>query len=241
MRPLLIALLALAASTHCLAEASKAEADFFDAVRNAIERKNVEKYSALHWWKGSSDEDRENVKKSLELEAGAIDNIVLEPLPAGFQRSRVHMGKRVELTCEPKGLLRIKYKPSETHAAATTMPYAVIDGAYYLVGIKTTDLHWAGPRDKGFNVMIMGPGADKVRIHLSYNASGVDVEEDKTHAASYGFFAQFVNELTVTSSDDDTDVTVELKEMEPGPSTKPPIYQSEPLKGKGQVQYLRPR
>src|SRR5208282_5064831 len=112
-------------------------------------------------------------------------------------------------------------------SAAAEVPYAVIDGGYYIVGQKTTNLGWKGPLDRPFSVSVTGNGQDKVKVHIKYNASGADLESDGSH----GFPCQYISEVAVTSVDDDVDVTLKIAD---GTKT---IYESKSLKGKGQILY----
>ena len=106
--------------------------------------------------------------------------------------------------------------------------------------------------DKHFYVSVSGKGFDKVKVRIRYNASGVDMEDDETGFGPYGvaseggkswttsvgkpYRCQYISEVTVTSKDDDVDVTLNLDGME---KFITPFYKSEPLKGKGQIVYKK--
>lgn len=80
--------------------------------------------------------------------------------------------------------------------------------------------------------MVMGRGQNKVQIKAKWNASGVD-QERIFKSPSSNFMGQFFEEVTVTSTEDDTDVTLTI--LEAGKE----IFQSEPLKGRGTLEYKR--
>ena len=139
----------------------------------------------------------------------------------------VAMGRRFEPTHPADGMLKLVNKSKDPRSSSSMeMAYAVIDGSYYLVTVKSTDLGWKGRPDKSLNVMVLGAGQDKVKVHLKYNASGVDLERDQ--GASAIFPGQYVSEVTVKSDSDDVDVTLRLLD-EKGTI----YYLSEPLKGRG--------
>ena len=144
----------------------------------------------------------------------------------------IQRGKKIEPTYTPIGLIQTKYKDAGNGMNSTSAPYAVIDGKYFLISSKSTDLGWSGPPDKTITFMVMGRGQNKVQIKAKWNASGVD-QERIFKSPSSNFMGQFFEEVTVTSTEDDTDVTLTI--LEAGKK----VFQSEPLKGKGTLEYKR--
>jgi hypothetical protein len=233
MKSLLTLLVILLVCPACFASVQASKEDFLAAVRAAFEAKDIKRIHELTWEKGVSDYDRqmfdEGMPMTLKNTAG-VGSITFEPLAATFIPQAVAMGRRFEATYPPTGMLKIDLKSTIPNAsAAAEVPYAVIDGGYYLVGQKTTDLGWKGPQDRFFTVSALGNGQDKVKVHIKFNASGVDLESD----GSRGFPCQYISEVAVTSVDDDVDVTLRIAD---GMKT---IYESKPLKGKGQIVYKK--
>jgi hypothetical protein len=225
-------------ASMCFAEPPKTKEEFLTAVRAAYEAKDVKKISTLTWWKGASDEDRKMAETMLPLSiknAGAVESVVLEPLPDEFKGVQVAYGKRFEPTYPPLGMVKVDYKIDKSGGhQSTSAPYAVIDGAYYIVTSKTTELGWKGPKDKSFTVSVIGSGQNKVKVDVKYNVSGVDLKDTLVPpASSRGFPAQYIGEVTVISEDDDVDVTLRISEE------MRQIYESKPLKGKGQIHYKK--
>ncbi len=100
------------------------------------------------------------------------------------------------------------------------------------MALKSTDLNWKGPEDKNIGYMVMGAGADKLQGEGQWNASGVDMEKPIS-SPSLSLLGQYIQEVSVTSDSDDTDVTIKI--MENGK----PIFESARLKGKGTQAYKR--
>jgi hypothetical protein len=209
-------------------------ATFLQAVEEAMNERNAAKLDALLCTTGMSDEDKALVQKSQAhlLNNPGIDTIEMLPLPEDFRSVFIMRGKKMEPTAPPVGLVRIKYKQSGNGINTSTFPYAVVDGQFRLIGVKSTDLNWKGPEDKNIGYMVMGTGADKLQGTVKWNASGVDQEKPIT-STSLSFMGQYIQEVSVTSDSDDTDVTITI--MENGK----PIFESAPLKGKGTQAYKR--
>ena len=171
------------------------------------------------------------------LKSMEIENIAFAPLTPYFMNPHVAFGKRTEPTYPPVGVMEFTCKNQGKALTSYTMgvPYSLIDGSYYVVAEKTTDLGWKGPKDEQLGVTVWGTGWDKVDIHIKYNASGVDVEKDQTDMSSL-FVGQYIQEVTVTSKDDTVDdVTLRVKQA----GEREPSYISAPLKGKGQIVYKK--
>jgi hypothetical protein len=207
---------------------------FISACRAAIQEKRPEKLSALFYTVGMTDSDKDAAKRGQQgmFGAGEIESISLEPLPVDFQSIYIMRGKKVEPTYPPAGLIKIKYKGSAKGPGSASVSYAVINGQYFLVSTKSTDLRWSGPPDKSIGFMVMGKGQDKVQIKAKWNASGID-QEHNSKSPSASFWGQYFEKITVTSTEEDTDVTLTV--LENGEK----IFVSERLKGKGTIDYKR--
>jgi hypothetical protein len=214
----------------CLASPPKSKDDFLGAVRAAYEAKDATQIHELTWEKGISGYDRDIrdqwLQKVFKLGTG-VEKISLGPLADHHREAKYYSGRRWESTFPPAGAVKITLKPIAPNTSESlSMPYAVIDGAYYLVTIKSTDIGWKGPQDRPFIVILEGVGQDKVKFDLKYNASGIDQEIDVAH----GLVCQSISEAIVTSVDDDVDVKLRILD---GSKT---ICDSE-LKGKGKIIY----
>jgi hypothetical protein len=113
----------------------------------------------------------------------------------------------------------------------SSIAYAVVEGKFFLVGMKSTDLGWKGPPDKNIGFSVVGQGSAGLQIQGVWNASGVQLKKTFKEG-SITFWGQYFEQLNVTSDNDDCDVTVTI--TEDGKT----IY-SEPLKGKGVLQYKK--
>ena len=80
--------------------------------------------------------------------------------------------------------------------------------------------------------MVMGTGQDAVKGTVKWNASGVDLEKPLS-SPSRSFLGQYIDEVSITSDSDNTNVTITI--MENGKK----IFESAPLKGKGTQSYKR--
>jgi hypothetical protein len=208
--------------------------EFIAAYRTAMQERSAEKLNPLTYSEGMSEADKQQAAQVQQMifTDKEIDSITLAPLPADFQTVFIQRGKKIEPTYTPIGLIQTKYKDGGNGMNSASAPYAVIDGKYFLISSKSTDLGWSGPPDKTITFMVMGQGQDKVQIKAKWNASGVD-QERIFKSPSSNFMGQFFKEVTVTSTQDDTDVTLTI--LEAGKK----IFHSEPLKGKGTLEYKR--
>jgi hypothetical protein len=236
MKPAALIFLILFSLT-CRADPPKTREDFEAAIRSAFDAKDIQRIHDLTWEKGMSDFDRDQEKQMLPMmldQSGGVASISFEPLPSDFMDTPVAWGRRIEVTHPADGMVKLVEKPKGNNSSSEmSMPYAVIDGGYYLVTAKTTDLCWKGPPDKSLQVAVQGAGQDKVKIHVKYNASGVDIDMDPT-SPSISFAGQYIRQVTVKSDRDDTNVTLQLLD-ENGHS----YYESAPLRGKGEIDYNR--
>jgi len=240
--------------TACFAEPPKTKEDFLVAVRAAYEAKDLKRIHELTWEKGMSDADKKMDAGSWEpmvANIKKIESVTLKPLPTNYQAVLIGNGKRYETTYPAIGMVEINTS-GDRGSISLGGPYAVIDGGYYMVTSKSTDLGWKGPHDKMLSVTVTGKGQDKVAIHVKYNASGVDLASDEkptvvagkettpptvvSGSRFKGVLGQYIEEVTVVSNDDDVDVTLELRDQQ---YPAEPFYKSHPLQGKGQIVYKK--
>lgn len=220
-------------SSFC-AFAQDTPATFLKAVEEALNEQSAAKFETLIYKEGMSDADKEMSRRMLQhtLNNPGVDTIELQPLPADFQSVFIIRGKRIEPTAMPVGTVKIQYRKAGSGSQSSTIPYAIVNGRFYIIGTKSTDLNWKGPEDKNIGYMIMGKGQDAIKGTVKWNASGVDLEEPIS-SSSLSFFGQYIDEVTISSDSADTDVTITI--MDSGKQ----IFQSAPLKGKGTQSYKR--
>lgn len=242
-------------SQVCFAAPPTSKDAFVAAVRAAYaskDPKQIEKQlDALTWKQGMSDYDRKEEDTTLQAEAQAtLKSISLEPLPLNklalaksaidFEKPIIAYGRRYELTAKPMGIVQIEFTSkssgSDTSSLTSQMAYSVIDGTYYILGTKSTDLGWKGPEDQQFRMALDGVGEKDATFHIKYNASGVDLERDND-GPNLIIPCQFISEVTVTSTNDKTDLKLLIDTMENGKMKR--VYESKPLKGTGQIVYKK--
>ena len=207
---------------------------FTTAFNAALKEKSAEKLDALTYTIGMTDADKEQVKLSQKMifSDKEIDSISLQPLPEDYETVYIMQGKKIEPTYPPAGIIKTTYANPGHGLNSTSAPYAIVDGRYYLITSKSTDLGWTGPKDKTITFMVMGRSQNKVQIKAKWNASGVD-QERIFKSPSSNFPGQFFQQIIVTSTDNDTDVTLTI--LEAGKE----IFVSQPLKGKGVLEYKK--
>jgi hypothetical protein len=207
---------------------------FASALRTAITEKDDQKLEALIYLKGASPEDKQRMTAmlhSLYFNGKEVDAISFEPLPTGFESVVIVQGRKIEPTTPPKGMINVTFKEGVNGQGNSSSAYAVVNGKFYLVGMKSTDLGWKGPPDKNIGFSVVGQGASELEIHGVWNASGVELKKEfKTSGLT--FWGQHFEELTVTSVNDVCDVMVTITE------NGKTIF-SETLKGKGTVHYKK--
>jgi hypothetical protein len=210
--------------------------DFIAAYRAALEQKDAGKLEALAYTNGMSDADKQMAdtmaKMAVGMGGGEIADISLEPLPADFRLGGIANGKKFELTCPPAGLIKVQYKKVANGPLSTSAAYAVIDGHYFLVATKSTDLGWKGPPDQSLIVNAMCTSPDKIEIHAKWNVSGVE-QEQTFHSGSAGVMGQYFESVTITCSDDNAQTTPTISEG------GKEVFHGAALKGKGVVAYTK--
>jgi len=181
-----------------------------------------------------SDSDKEQVDAVEQMlfdnNQAEIAGISLGPLPADFQSVYIVNGKKIELTYPATGLIQIRYKGTANGPVSSSAPYAIIDGHYFLVSSKITDLGWKGPPDTGLCLLVTGAPQDKVQITLKWNASGVELEKvfNKNTTTVQG---QYVESATVTSTNPNATLIILQGDKQ--------IFVSPPLKEKTSIEYKK--
>jgi hypothetical protein len=232
-----LAVVCAAAFLQAAPGAITTEKDFLEAVRMAMLEKSGEKISALTYMEGASDADKAMLEQSRKrlFNDRRIESITLEPIPESqdVPMPMIMNGKKIEMTCKPLGVVKIKYeKTSGSGLQFTSLSYGKVGDAWYLVGPKSTDLGWKGPPDKPLGYMVMGGGQNNAVITVKYNASGVDVEQ--SHAsASMSFYGQYISEIIVKSENPKADLTITIRE------NGKEIDKAGPFKGAGEWKYTR--
>jgi hypothetical protein len=241
--PIVIFLLGIIPPSAWAQPASSAE--FITAYRTAMQEKNNEKLDALTYTVGMSDSDKKQMDSMQQMGFSwnhkGIGTITLQPLPANFQSVAIMNGRKYEPTSPPIGMIQIDYTGTGDGPLNGSQGYAIIDVHYFLVSSKSTDLGWKGPPDKPLSFIVAGWVKDKVQIKAKWNTSGV--EQEKVCEGNSGggagqsfsqlFMGQHIERITVTSTDDNTNVTLIVSE------DNKEIYRSQPLKGKGTIEYRK--
>ncbi len=227
--------LACAAILACLASHAapiKSSQDFLDTIKAAMTAQDMKLLHSLIYDKGMPEADKTPPENDAPSGKNAVEiaSITLDPLPKGYQTLAVVSGVRYEPTYPPAGLVAIRFAKNPGGPDSTSMPYAIVDGAYYLVATKKTDLNWKGPPDSTIGYFLIGQGTDKVAISGKYNVSGVDLGGDFS-AASMSLTGQYISEMTVVSNSDDVHVTLVI--LQDGKR----VFTSEPLIGRGTIEY----
>ncbi len=209
------------------------EADFLRAVRTACEEKNAAKLDAMTYTVGMSPEDKEGLAQRGEILSGigTITAVSVQPVTADVQSTFILKGRKYEPTYAPVGEVRIESEQTSGNGWIS-LPYAVIDGHYFIVTSKSTPVQTSGPPDVNIGFMVVGPGQDKVAIEARYSVSGKETERS-FQSPSSSFIGQYISQITVTSDRPETDVTLTV--LQDGRE----IYQSAPLRGVGKLKYRR--
>jgi len=233
-RLITIAIILFPITPRSIAAETDGSAQFTSNLRAAITEKNNQKLEALIYFEGASPEDKQRMTSMLRmtlLNGKDVDVISLVPLPSDFDSVLVVRGQKIEPTATPKGMVKVTFNGAGQGAKESSSAYTVLDGKYFLVGMKSTDLGWKGSPDKNIGFSVVGQGSSGLQIHGAWNASGVQLKKTFKER-SMTFWGQYFEELNVTSDSDDCDVTVIIREDGKA------IF-SEPLKGKGVVQYKK--
>ena len=233
-RILTVAISLFLVTPAAIAVEAVSEAQFTSNLRAAISEKDDQKLQALIQFDGASPQDKQRMTSMLRMtlmNGKDVDEITLVPLPSDFDSVIVFRGQKIEPTATPKGMIKVTFKGTGQGPKESSSAYTVVDGKFFLVGMKSTDLGWKGAPDKNIGFSVVGQGSSGLQIHGVWNVSGVQLKKTFKES-SITFWGQYFEELSVTSISDDCDVTVEITE------DGKPIY-SEPLKGKGALQYKK--
>ncbi len=209
--------------------------EFITTYRTACQEKSIEKLNAITYMAGLSESDKKQMTEDAgrNFNEGKIVEVSLAPLPPDYQSTDVGYGIKTELNHPAFGCIKILYKENNG-TVGTLTPYAIIGGHYFLLGSKNTDLGWKGPKDRFISFSVDGKGRDKVQITGKWNASGVEMEKS-FHRSYCGVAGQYFENVTVTSMEDDADITLVLY------VAGRKVYESQPLKGKGTLLYEKAR
>ena len=235
IKHLLIIAISLFAFTSGSGAAKAADAEpFTSALRTAIAGKDDQKLESLVRFDGASPEDKQRMISMLRatlMNGKEVDEISLVPLPDDFEPVLIVRGRKIEPTATPEGMIKVTFKGEGQGPKESSSAYTVVDGKFFLVGMKSTDLGWKGPPDKNIGFSVVGQGSSELEIQGVWNASGVELKKTFKEP-SPTFWGQHFEELKVTSGSEDCDVTVTITE------DGKEIY-SEPLKGKGVLHYKK--
>ncbi len=209
-------------------------ADFIAAYRTAMQEKSLEKLDALTYTIGMSDADKQQMDSLLKMgfNDSEIAEVSLEPLPVDFHLGGIANGKKWEPTYAPDGLITIKYKNVSNGPLSSNAPYAIINGHYFLISAKSTDLGWKGPPDQALIVNAMSTSPYKIRIQAKWNVSGVD-QEQTFNSGSAGVMGQYFESVIITCTDDNAQTTPVISEG------GKEVFHAQVLKGKGTIEYKK--
>jgi hypothetical protein len=233
-RLLLIALCCIPLAPGASAAEATTAAEFTNALKAAITTRDAEKLEALVYADGASPEDLKRITDMfrMTLLAGKeVKDITLEAIPDDFDSIHIVQGRKIEPTAVPLGMVKVTFEDAGNGPKHSSTAYAVVRGKFHLVGMKSTDLGWKGPADRNIGYSITGTGADRLQIQGVWNASGAQLKK-AFKQPSLTFWGQHIEELTVTSENADCDVTLRITE-------NGKTLHTEPLKGKGAIQYKR--
>ncbi len=213
--------------------------EFIAAYRAAMEDRDLDKLKILTYTVGMSEEDKRLTFMDDEMgfPEQEIERVALEPLPEDYQDVWFVSGMKIESTSPPEGMIKVYYRQPEERVGVTTvnhstMPYTIVDGIFFLVGTKSTDLQWEGPPDRTIGFSVRGEMSDRVKVRVKWNSSGIDQEREYS-SNSVMFSGQHIDQVTVTTLDDRADIILEV--LEEGEV----VYTSDRLRGKGTIQYQR--
>lgn len=230
-----LAIISIAASATLsnLAAATSPE-KLVDAVQSAIKTKDQATLLNLLYSKGMSEADVQLVERAQRglFTDQELEEATLVPLPPDFQTVAVLNGKKFEATAQPQGLIQIKFKPKNGGSLASGFPYAELDGEYFLVGTKSTELNWNGPPDKQIGYGVSGKAQNSVTVEVKWNASGVEQSQTLSSPSAI-LMGQYFEQISATTEDEEAELILTVRE------DNKEIFRSEPLKGKGTLTYKK--
>jgi hypothetical protein len=210
--------------------------EFLANYRTALEQKDAAKLLSLFYTNGCSEADLLMAKKLVPMVhfyKGKLTTVKFEPLENDAVKTQIADGKKYEPTYEPQGGIKFYYESNNGANYNGGDAYAVIDGQHRLIGFKSSDLGWKGPSDQQLNFGVIGKGQNKVKVVYKWNVSGVDQERSGLNPGGVVVLGQHFDSIKVMSEEDDVEVVLTVAEA------GKEIYKSQPLKGKGMIEYKR--
>jgi hypothetical protein len=212
-------------------------AEFIAAYRTAMQEKSIQKLNALTYFVGMAASDKQQTDSLFKMEfdqngSNEIADISLDPLPDDFHPINVMAGKKWEPTYPPAGLIKILYKGTANGPLSSAAPYAIIGGHYYLTSVKSTDLNWKGAPDRSLIINALSSSPTGIRLIVRWNVSGIE-QQQTFKTPSVGLMGQYFEHVTATSLDDGGNLTLVI--LEGGNE----VFHSQPLKGKGSIEYAK--
>jgi hypothetical protein len=211
--------------------------EFLATYRSALEQKDAAKLLSLFYTNGCSEADLLKAKRLVPMVHfynGKLTAVKFEPFESDRVKTQIADGKKYEPTYSPQGGIKFYYDSNDGNSHYNGGDaYAVIDGQHRLIGFKSSDLGWKGPQDHQMNFGVVGSGQDKVKVYYKWNVSGVDQERVGPNPGGVVVLGQYFESIKVTSEEDDVDVVLTVSEG------GKEIYKSQPLKGKGIIEYKR--
>lgn len=211
--------------------------EFLANYRTALEQKDAAKLLSLYYTEGCSEADLQSMKEMLPLMAfykGKLQEVKYEPFPKDEDIVHILNGKKYETTYAPQGKISFSYDSNDGKSQYKGGDvYAVIDNKYRLIAMKSSDLGWKGPKDQQIGFGVTGKGQENVFVKYQWNSSGVDQEKSGPNPGGVILLGQFIKSVKATSTNDETDVTLTVREGGKD------IYTSQPLKGKGTLEYKK--
>lgn len=230
--PVLIFVLGL--GFFCPAQAQITDkAAFLAEIQSALRDKDLAKLESLRFTEGMSPNDLGNMKRGdgFLLQQNGIQSVSFEELPPSDRPFRVSGGKKYEPTAPKVGFVKVEFSKVGDRQVIQRLPYAIVNGGYYLVQEKSSKIDWKGSPDIELSFKVEGTGMGYVTTRYKYNASGLDLEakEGKSFDLVQG---QYFQEIVFTSGRDLVDATVIV--MEGGKE----VFRA-PIKDVGEVRYQR--
>jgi len=168
--------------------------EFIAAYRIAVQEKDPDKIKALTYSVGMSDYDQQEVAKHLNdiFNDKEIAAITLEPMQAKLKPQNIINGRKLEPTYPSAGVVKIQYKPvisgTTTTTSASYRPYAIIDGHYFFVPMKTTEV--------SMQIYSLGPGSDSA--DNKYRIVVVKEGDPGSEILVYGIMKSDLNKVILT-------------------------------------------
>ena len=174
------------------------------AIQLAIDSRDAKAIESLVYDVGMTESDKKLAFFAIPDLFFNIPVVKIELASVGPEELRefyIHKGRKYSPTFKPLGKVSIHQK-KDRFTGVGGMPYALINGKYFLVSVKSEDIGWNGPPDKniGWMVSTFTPGVKNVRYR--YNVSGVDMK-DVTEYPSSSFWGQRIDEVIFDSISDD--------------------------------------